>query len=84
MRSGVWDGNFKFLETMASRPLIENRMTERLLQSLEKISKISTESQMWIASPPTSAQISMMSEARRLIIMGSTVEDAISGATSLG
>eukprot|EP00971_Amphidinium_carterae_P239779 4760121-Amphidinium_carterae.1 len=82
MRPGVWDGNFQFLDTMASRPLIENRMVERLLQSLEKISAISSNAQMWIASPPTAAQIPMMAEARRLLIMGSTIEDAIAAATA--
>eukprot|EP00971_Amphidinium_carterae_P009753 192277-Amphidinium_carterae.1 len=72
MRPGAWDGSFDFLAIMASRPLIEDLMTERLLQSLEKISKITDTASMWIASPNTSAQVALMSKARQLIIMGST------------
>eukprot|EP00971_Amphidinium_carterae_P207510 4117285-Amphidinium_carterae.1 len=69
---------------MAFRPLIEDLMTERLLQSLEKISKITDSATMWIASPNTSDQVAPMSKARRMIIMGSTVEEAIAAVSSSG
>eukprot|EP00971_Amphidinium_carterae_P275047 5457268-Amphidinium_carterae.1 len=84
MRPGVWDGSYDILATMASRPLIEDLMTERLLQSLEKISKITDPSKMWIASPNTSDQVAPTSKARRMIIMGSTVDEAIAAVSSSG
>eukprot|EP00971_Amphidinium_carterae_P031545 621212-Amphidinium_carterae.1 len=59
-------------------------MTERLLQSLEKISKITDSAMMWIASPTTSDQVALMSKVRRMIIMGSTVEEAIAAVSSSG
>eukprot|EP00971_Amphidinium_carterae_P185593 3685118-Amphidinium_carterae.1 len=59
-------------------------MTERLLQSLEKISKITDTAKMWIASPETSDQVALMSKARRMIIMGSTVEEAVAAVSSSG
>eukprot|EP00971_Amphidinium_carterae_P024826 489899-Amphidinium_carterae.1 len=39
---------------------------------------------MWIASPNTSAQVAPMSKARQMIIMGSTVDEAIDAVSSSG
>eukprot|EP00971_Amphidinium_carterae_P134317 2660984-Amphidinium_carterae.2 len=83
MRPDLWDGSFEFLRTMESRPLIENTMTERLLQSVENVTAINNDEQMWVASPPTSSQIPIMSEVRRLTIMGSTIDDAITTALAM-
>eukprot|EP00971_Amphidinium_carterae_P013529 266602-Amphidinium_carterae.1 len=69
MKAGHWDGSFDFLKVMEHRPLIEPNMMERLLPSLGQVTAISDDSQMWVASPPFAQQITLMAEARRLMIM---------------
>eukprot|EP00971_Amphidinium_carterae_P118479 2347243-Amphidinium_carterae.1 len=53
---------------------------ERLLQSLENVTAINTDDQMW---PTTSSQILAMSEVRRLMIMGTSIEDVIATALAM-
>eukprot|EP00971_Amphidinium_carterae_P079645 1576083-Amphidinium_carterae.1 len=80
MKAGHWDGSFDFLKVVEKRPLIEPNMMERLLRW--QVTAITDDSQMWVANPPSSQQTTLMAEARRLMIMGSSVEDAISKATA--
>eukprot|EP00971_Amphidinium_carterae_P130770 2590520-Amphidinium_carterae.1 len=68
LKAGHWDGSFHFLKVVENRPWIEPNMMERLLQSLAQVTAI-TDSQMWVASPPSAQQITLMAEARRLMIM---------------